>query len=310
MVPYDGAPDAEEGALLNEPDQDQTMSTEDMSKKKTNSVEESLRWLSQKKPLAQTEQVVWRLALVPLQAMARQQFLFSGDKWERKQSAKAAEHESSSHSLGRDFQVLHAARGTMERAALMRVIYLLETEAIWILIHPDDKTNDTRGTAFKVLSGAGSLIEKHFVSRHSMQPFTSFLVVDRPQYKDTLDAQKPCLHSVWSKKFAETFGYGERARRRLLLLLHLMTPYNIKVEAGNASLRRFVKRRVQTHQVDLAEMNALWLAQQTRLDTTSPPDGESKSEDADADAQAEEAQHIGIFRRCVENVRSPQRGGR
>ena len=149
---------------------------------------------------------------------------------------------------------------------------LLMSDRLWILMPCGDFTNRVRADAFESITAAAAMAQKFLVDRHEATPFLAFLILEDPAVAARLDGERRCMLDPWSAQLSdESGGFTTPLARAKVFLIALMVHFsNMRLEVGNAALRRWVTKRVQTHKLSLADLSAEWTASQFRVQMPAP----------------------------------------
>mgnify|MGYP003313405542 CR=1 FL=1 len=146
------------------------------------------------------------------------------------------------------------------------------SDRLWILMPCGDFTNRVRADAFESITAAAAMAQKFLVDRHEATPFLAFLILEDPAVAARLDGERRCMLDPWSAQLSdESGGFTTPLARAKVFLIALMVHFsNMRLEVGNAALRRWVIQRVQTHKLSLADLSAEWTASQFRGQMPAP----------------------------------------
>ena len=149
---------------------------------------------------------------------------------------------------------------------------MLMSDRLWILMPCGDFTNRVRADAFESITAAAAMTQKFLVDRHGATPFLAFLILEDPAVAARLDGERRCMLDPWSAQLSdESGGFTTPLARAKVFLIALMVHFsNMRLEVGNAALRRWVMQRVQTHKLSLADLSAEWTASQFRTQMPTP----------------------------------------
>ena len=136
------------------------------------------------------------------------------------------------------------------------------SDRLWVLMPCGDFTNRVRADAFESITAAAAMAQKFLVDRHEATPFLAFLILEDPAVAARLDRERRCMLDPWSAQLSdESGGFTTPLARAKVFLIALMVHFsNMRLEVGNAALRRWVMQRVQTHKLSLADLSAEWTA--------------------------------------------------
>jgi hypothetical protein len=102
---------------------------------------------------------------------------------------------------------------------------------------------------------------------HSRTPAVLFYTLAHPELAAHVQQMKRCDMDIFSREFLNENDLSTlEARLKLALHAKLIYMNNNRLENGNAHIRRFVKRRVQTTQPDVLAASTWWVAGQARDD--------------------------------------------
>lgn len=236
--------------------------------------------------------IVLRMVLAPLQAMMRKQLIVSSGRWELRQRATAAKATPAQRSAGlvRDYQVLVAARCNLEASAMLRLRALLFDNRLWTTMLPSHMTNGMRALAFLSISRAAARTDRLLQHPHSKMPYLLFLTLDQPGIAEEVKRLPLCMWDQWSLDFAGVDDIASADfRAKLLLHVMLVATDSAQCEAGHSQIRRFVKSRVQTSAIRLADLSAQWIGQHFRHHS-SASQGPTTEEEQHASARARATQ--------------------
>jgi hypothetical protein len=243
-------------------------------------------------PSALGQCIVLRMIMAPIQVMEKDEFLVGSIKWERQQQALAAKHaaEGSTQFLKRDYMGLVHARGTIQMKGLYKFRLLLNDPRLWMMMPQADMRNDLKVTAFSGINGASGKTERLIAHPNSLPPLRLFLVLDQPELADSIEQISTCMLDRWSRTFLKHNGIRSvLARTKLILFLILYFSNTNHLEITNAQLRRFAKRRVQCHQMQISELSEKIAGMFARRSTnTDPSDSDDSANMADHDGANED----------------------
>lgn len=133
----------------------------------------ALEWLALRRPSPHSHLVLLRTVIAPLQSMLRSFLTMSSDNWEVCQRARLVREEASD-GVGRDFRILVAARGDLEKVAIQKITSLMRDPVLWCLLLPADVTVRLRASAYIMLSRCAAGLTRRFVYPHAKPPFSVF----------------------------------------------------------------------------------------------------------------------------------------
>jgi hypothetical protein len=235
------------------------LSVSDFHVAKMGHVKGAAAFLARDKPSAHTATILLRNVCSPLQELLGDQAALSSEKWDNQQRAKAARAvaHGTPHGqrLTRDFRILIAAEGILENKCMNK-----------FLILPSALTNRTRAYAFIMLNRSGALLEKLIARRHRLPPYNNFLLLAQPELADDLQAQRHCMKDPWTKALHDKYPDLSSPEVFAVLLLHALLAYMniVPQENFNAYIRRLIKSRPQTQQIDTEQLGASIVASRFR----------------------------------------------
>ena len=219
-------------------------------------------FLSRGSPRPMALAIVLRMCMAPVQSMEKEEFWVGSRKWNAKQAAKAVKGGGSPCILQRDYQCLVHARGEIESKGVHKLRMLMFEQRLWLFLPEVDYTNDLKVAAFLSLTGSEAATERHMGSANRLAPLRVFLTLEQPELIASVKSTKRCMLDAWSAKFLKENDLDSTsAKMKLALHVVLYHSNTNPLELGNASLRRFVKKRVQCHGLGIDGLSEKFLGQ-------------------------------------------------
>eukprot|EP00971_Amphidinium_carterae_P019674 387744-Amphidinium_carterae.1 len=166
----------------------------------------------------------------------------------------------------RDFMVTVAAELTYEKQYFIDLHTVFSNRDVWQIVDKDRVSVAFRAQLFKLLARQGSLVQQLLVAVQKCYPYRMFLLLNRPDMRDEILADAPCLLDPWSTEVKRLHPTLDSEEFLALLCLHACTiSTNIApLEAKHASIRRLLHQRVQSRSMDVALCSAMWVCQNMR----------------------------------------------
>ena len=201
--------------------------------------------------------------LSPLQSYLRQCCVLTSVGYETEQRCQAAKQALAGNAdFTRRFPVEVAASGGMEKECIRRLTELLQNETLWLLVKPEDYTNKSRATAFITISAAIVGVRVLLEDATNAYPLKQYKLLSQPEYGDTLRGDADCARRTDDEEFNNSvvWGSNESLVRVAAKALPIQTN-TITNETLKANLRKFVKSRPQSHQLNVADLSAVNIGQ-------------------------------------------------
>ena len=167
--------------------------------------------------------------------------------------------------MQRDYAALFHARGALEDKGITKLRMLLFDVRLWHVLPQVDMSNDLKVKCFLSITGSEALTEKLLAIPHSMAPHIVLLTLEQPELIDRVCAIRICLLDAWSRDFlAHNDLRTSEAKLKLLIIVILWRDNTNLLEVTNAQLRRFVKKKTQTTQLDTSQLSEKYMGLQLR----------------------------------------------
>ena len=228
----------------------------------------ALRWLATSGPSPDTQLILLRTVIAPLQSMLRALLAISAESWEVRQRAQLLQGTNQA-ALGRDFRISIAARGDLEREALLKLSTLLVDSRLWCLVLPRDLTVKVRALAFLMITRAGANLLRRFVSPPLEVAVRVFLWLEERGFATALEQLPLCMFDKWGLNFrlANPILGSMDVVYKLATIACFAATSTASLEVNHAYIRRMLKQRVQTQQMGMEDLNAYWIGAQVRRGT-------------------------------------------
>jgi hypothetical protein len=147
---------------------------------------------------------------------------------------------------------------------------LLYDSSSWTCIPESDHTIEASNVAFAMLGRSSCGVDQMMTSQHTRYPFKLWQLLENPDIADEISKAKGCQLDPFSTKFRKRFttraALRSQACRLQLFMVGSMSRNTIcRIECRNASLRRRVKSRIQTHKISLPDLSSSFLLLQQRI---------------------------------------------
>jgi hypothetical protein len=220
--------------------------------------------------------VLLRQGLEPFREMMDARLHYSSGTWEIEQRCKAAAaclaNGSSDCAFShRDFPALVSARNQLEKVFFTKLRMLFHEPELWRLVPTCDLTAECRCLGFRLLSRIGCAVEELLAHPHRQCPELTYTILD-PNGDEVLNKilrMPPCRLDQWTSDLIAMCRDAKLSPKdcKAIVVLHvLLTIMNIvKLECGNAGIRRFLKARsVQTHPLSFEDLVSEFVCQRYR----------------------------------------------
>lgn len=152
--------------------------------------------------------------------------------------------------------------GSLENAAHLKLKLLMADPHMWMTIPPKHLSSKLRALAFVSVSRAGARIERLLGHPHRRLLYALFRILEQPSAAQDIESLPACLWDEWSRSFVGGDDLRNPSfRARLLIMAESVAIDVIPCEAGHSQLRRFLRARVQTHQLSPEDLSVQWVAQ-------------------------------------------------
>lgn len=190
--------------------------------------------------------------------------------------------------------------GVLERDCMDRVMVMLNCDALWeYVVRPEDKNLENQVYAFQGLLGLGASMAKMCGTRDREPQRTLRVDIIGGQEQKIKDEACQHMHTAWSakhwKEHLDSECSAEQREEGKAKRIHIALESDATIdilESLHASVRRRIKTRgVQTHSIELDDINASWCIgrARTRDKSYAVLDGKDPvvTEDIDSDSDVE-----------------------
>lgn len=178
----------------------------------------------------------------PMLRHLKRQLLRNGDHWKIAESLKACNSDAAaSIATARDWPLVLAATGSLEREALNAIEQKHDTAGRFDCISPSQKTVALNNSLFKMLSRQGARMYE-LLARHEGFPYIMWLLLVDPE-KAMAIIRRTCAteRGAYANAFIAHYGLenltSPHALAELTLIMQVVQLSTVMLENGNAGLK-------------------------------------------------------------------------